>query len=623
MRRSKDAGALFSRLASHFLSRLRHAQAAEAIIAAMETEFLALGAFSHDGVLGGVLHAGRLAIGRSEAEIRNAICLAENSRRQTGNFVVEDGEFTLVREGGFLLTKFSGGRSALSRSRKNGKLNAQPNDRPRDDSLAQLLRTARACASPPDAASYVVLLLIADALVRTGLSIADVLGLLRRPRPIVSIFGSTKGFEDIFLDLLDRGFLIPGAVSRSNGYSPSVPADLRASLGGEAKRRVVCFRGANYGHGSLDEWTLQAARRTLPILCVAESAKSVPPKLVAASDLVLECGPPTAEILRAAIQGLLGDIDAGALDGVDCSRLGLPDIALAFGPGKTSSDAIELLGKLAVQRSEAGQTDSPKHLSKSDKSKRTAAAGSSGSELIRPEQPIGNATVPMIETLAGYGEAKTWALRLKQDLEQFQSGRLAWESLSPTLLLSGPPGTGKALFARALCNSLQLPLFYTSVSTWLEPSHLGEVINRMKVAFEETKALSPAILFVDEIDGIGVRADSRREYADYWNAVVNTFLELLGGIVPLTGIIVVGATNRPLQLDPALLRSGRLQPHYKISLPDVSALTEIIRYHLRDDLASILASASGADGAFTSRRASRGTTRQTRTKQKRGKGHGC
>ena len=535
MKRSKDAGILFSRLAAHFLSRLRHAQAAEAIIAAIETEILALGAFLHDGVFGGVLHPGQSAIGKSEAEIRTAICLAENSRRQTGNFVVEDGEFTLNRDGGFSLTKFSGGRSALSRSRKNGKLNAQPNDRPSDGSLAQLLRTVRACASPPDAASYVVLLLVADALARTGLTIADALSPLRRPRPIVSIFCSTNGFEDIFLDLLDRGFLIPGAVSRTNGYSPSVPADLRASLGGEAKRRVICFRGANYGHGSLDGWTLQAARRTPPILCVAESTKTVPPKLVAASDLVLECGPLTAEILRAAIQGLLGEIEPGALDGVDCSRLGLADIALAFGPGKTSGEAIALLRQLAVQRRDAWQPDEPKRLSKSDRGTRAGVLGSSGSEVIRPEQPIGNTTVPSIESLAGYGKARSWALRLKYDLEQFQSGGLGWENLSPTVLLSGPPGTGKTLFARALCNSLQLPLLCTSISTWLKPGYFGDVLNRMRLAFEEAKAFSPAILFVDEIDGIGMRADPHRDYADYWNALVNEFLELLGGIVPLTG----------------------------------------------------------------------------------------
>lgn len=99
-------------------------------------------------------------------------------------------------------------------------------------------------------------------------------------------------------------------------------------------------------------------------------------------------------------------------------------------------------------------------------------------------------------------------------------------------------------------------MFSTSIATWLEPSHLGDVVRRIKRAFAEALAHRPAIFFIDEIDGIGRRTDFTRDYVDYWNALVNCLLELLDGAARTTGVIVVGATNHPAIIDPALLRSG-------------------------------------------------------------------
>jgi SpoVK/Ycf46/Vps4 family AAA+-type ATPase len=203
----------------------------------------------------------------------------------------------------------------------------------------------------------------------------------------------------------------------------------------------------------------------------------------------------------------------------------------------------------------------------------------------------GNRFIERIETFSGCDEARDWGLALAADLPLWQARKLPWEEMSTKLLLSGPPGTGKTLFARSLCNTLQIPMFTTSVATWLEPSHLGDVIKRIKQAFAEAVAHHPAILFIDEIDGIGRRTDFTRDYADYWNALVNCLLELLDGAARTAGVIVIGATNHPATIDPALLRSGRLSPHMKISPPDVTARMGILRNHLGGDLVSIVATA--------------------------------
>ncbi|MGQ2908110.1 MAG: AAA family ATPase [Aliihoeflea sp.] len=207
------------------------------------------------------------------------------------------------------------------------------------------------------------------------------------------------------------------------------------------------------------------------------------------------------------------------------------------------------------------------------------------------------APVATVETLAGYGEARSWALNLKTDLDLWHAGMVSWSDLSTKLLLSGPPGTGKTTFARALGNTLQLPVFATSVATWLEASHLGDVLGRMRDCFAEVQAARPCILFIDEIDGIGRRQERAREYADYWNAIVNKALELMDGALKTDGIIIVGATNRPNDIEPALRRSGRLETHIVIPKPDMHALESIIAFHLGDDLDRAAATMPSAEAS--------------------------
>ena len=187
--------------------------------------------------------------------------------------------------------------------------------------------------------------------------------------------------------------------------------------------------------------------------------------------------------------------------------------------------------------------------------------------------------------------AKDWALELKADLALWRQGEIAWTELSTKLLLSGPPGTGKTTFAKALCNSLQVPMLLSSVSTWLQGGYLGEVLSRMAAAFDEAHKRAPCILFIDEFDGIGKRANADRDFADYWNTIINKMLELLDGALKTEGIIVVGATNRPEAIDEAITRSGRLERHVMIPKPDVDALTGILHHHLGVDAEHVVQTA--------------------------------
>jgi len=119
--------------------------------------------------------------------------------------------------------------------------------------------------------------------------------------------------------------------------------------------------------------------------------------------------------------------------------------------------------------------------------------------------------------------------------------------------------------------------------------------------------MAPAILFIDEIDGIGKRQPAEREYADYWNTVVNKALELLDGSVKSEGLIIVGATNRPDHIDEAIKRSGRLETHIEIPKPDVPTLAEILAHHLGDDVMSLIRepeadARSEADDGFSLKR---------------------
>jgi hypothetical protein len=588
-----------SRLADHLLWRLRHRAEADAIDYAVERGILAEELRTAEGRKVRRFAPGPAVAGKSEGEIARLLQGGASAGSRSSRRAAEDDEYGIALEA--LQNPSDRDEKGLLKDCLAAQSSALPDS-------ASLLRAVRRSAEPLRAVDVATMLLVAQSITMSAAPVADILEALCVPSPIITVTGRVAGFEETFLDLLGSGLILPGKVTTCRGTVLSRDGyGLRFSHDSDARWHVVAFQGSEYDTEDQERTARQvfiAARSVHPIIGVSEEEDRLPRLLRQAARINLVCGPLDMGIVRQTMSAVLGEAPEGGITHEHASALTLADLALAIRPGMSVGRVLDLLDDLARMRlasaaddengSGAANKDSGrKTTSCSTTSKSGRGAPGSGSERIEPAVPTGtdrDQFIPRIETLTGYGKARDWALALKQDLALWQAGNLAWEDMSVKLLLSGPPGTGKTEFAKALCNTLGIPLIATSVATWLEPGYLGDVLKRMSASFAEAEAAAPAILFIDEIDGIG-RRGSAGEWNSYWDSVVNRALELLNGAAKTSGVIVVAATNNPTAIDPALLRSGRLETHIPIPRPDTSALIGILRHHLKGDLDSVVASA--------------------------------
>lgn len=480
-------------------------------------------------------------------------------------------------------------------------------------------------AAAPLVSHVVAALVLARAVRSSGRSLREIVHTLIHVTPVITLHAPLDGFEREVLRLLEKSRLVPGgpfAIIDADHMFDDNHFDVYE---GEVRKRLVVFSGAGVHRvtgNALRRRMISALSRDFPILAIAEKRSDIPSLLRISADLSLETGKLDRRFVADLVETIYPDTafeTLGLPSDSDARWLSLEDLVLAFRPGRHIRDVLHVLAiliernrgdsndedgdaddgeggdktsgsspsKTSMEKT-SGSDEKPKS-SDNDASGRWKRDKPSGAEVIQPEPLLtadetGHKPPVIVETLSGYGRAKDWALDLKADLDDYRASILAWSEMSTKLLLSGPPGTGKTTFARALCNTLQVPLVVTSVSTWLQGGHLNDVIDRMAKTFVEARAMAPAILFIDEIDGIGKRQPAEREYSDYWNAVVNKALELLDGAVKSEGLIIVGATNRPGDIDEAIKRSGRLETHIEISKPDVPTLAEILAHHLGDDV---------------------------------------
>ncbi|MDX1000802.1 AAA family ATPase [Sinorhizobium medicae] len=187
-------------------------------------------------------------------------------------------------------------------------------------------------------------------------------------------------------------------------------------------------------------------------------------------------------------------------------------------------------------------------------------------------------TGPRLADLNGYGAAADWGHELAIDIADYKAGKISWEDVDPGVLLSGPPGTGKTMFATALANTCKVPIINGSPSAWQEAGSLDDHLKAMRKSFDDAKEVRPSILFIDEIDAIGDR-DTKDRNQIYARRVITGLLELLDGFDRREGVVVVAACNRPSDLDPAIKRAGRLDRQFEIAPPDNQARLSILKHH--------------------------------------------
>ncbi|HEX5457483.1 MAG TPA: CDC48 family AAA ATPase [Candidatus Nitrosotalea sp.] len=168
------------------------------------------------------------------------------------------------------------------------------------------------------------------------------------------------------------------------------------------------------------------------------------------------------------------------------------------------------------------------------------------------------------------------------------------------ILLYGPPGCGKTLIAKVLASESEAN-FYSINGPEIMNKYYGETEARLRDIFKEAKENSPSVIFIDEIDAIAPKREEA--YGDVEKRVVAQLLALMDGLNDRGNVIVLGATNRPESVDPALRRPGRFDREIEISVPNADGRLEILQIHTRGmplqdvDLKTLAAELHGYTGA--------------------------
>ncbi len=183
--------------------------------------------------------------------------------------------------------------------------------------------------------------------------------------------------------------------------------------------------------------------------------------------------------------------------------------------------------------------------------------------------------------VAGCDEAVEELHEIKEFLENPAKFAAIGAKIPKGVLLFGPPGTGKTLLAKAVAGEAGVPFLSISGSDFVE-MFVGVGASRVRDLFEQAKASSPAIIFVDEIDAVGRhRGAGLGGGHDEREQTLNQLLVEMDGFDTRAGVIMIAATNRPDILDPALLRPGRFDRQIMVDRPDIEGRRAIFRVHAK------------------------------------------
>jgi cell division protease FtsH len=207
--------------------------------------------------------------------------------------------------------------------------------------------------------------------------------------------------------------------------------------------------------------------------------------------------------------------------------------------------------------------------------------------------------------VAGIDEVENEVTEIVDFLRNSERYRKLGAQIPRGVLLSGPPGAGKTLLARAVAGEADVPFFSMSASEFIEMI-VGVGASRVRDLFDQAKKVAPAIIFIDELDAIGRSRGSATSIGgnDEREQTLNQILTEMDGFTGSEGVVVLAATNRPEVLDPALLRPGRFDRRVTVSPPDLTGRAQILRVHTRSvplatevNLDAIAAATPGMVGA--------------------------
>ncbi|MEP2978570.1 MAG: ATP-binding protein [Lentilitoribacter sp.] len=479
-------------------------------------------------------------------------------------------------------------------------------------------------------------LLLARAINREDGIFEQLMSAMEKFNPIILVQVPVFGFVRQFGLILEDGLILPFFISLSPiEAEPSLSGRYNDLVDAQRRKSIACMSGKLARcNDDGDELRKSISKNVLtqikPVIIADEEMLSIPARILAVSDFTLKGDRIDLKLIADALSICCNIPKVDSLSMMtkkdfNPSHLGIDDMAVAIRHGRSLARIVDTLMMLEAD-------NASRHEDANEDTVRFNGRGHLGgrgnsTKFSKPDKYVGFYDVIepselasegvgstshknqlLIETISGYGDAQQWALDLKQDLDAWDEKEVDWAELSTRLLLSGPPGTGKTTYAKAFCNSLQIPLISTSVARWLEASHLGDVLAAISATFKYANANSPCILFIDEIDNIGSRIGSvsgggnsgnGHKNDDYWASLINRLLELLDGVAKTDGVVILGATNRPDKIDSALLRSGRLEKHIIIPPPDTEALIGIIAHHLGQDLDAIVEQGAEAAAAVT------------------------
>ena len=235
--------------------------------------------------------------------------------------------------------------------------------------------------------------------------------------------------------------------------------------------------------------------------------------------------------------------------------------------------------------------------------KRMGGGGIMGVGKSNAKMYVQKETGITFKDVAGEDEAKESLTEIVDFLHNPGKYTKIGAKLPKGALLVGPPGTGKTLLAKAVAGEAHVPFYSLSGSDFVE-MFVGVGASRVRDLFKNATENAPCIIFIDEIDAIGRSRDSRIGGNDEREQTLNQLLSEMDGFDSTKGLLVLGATNRPEILDPALLRPGRFDRRVVVDKPDLNGRINILKVHSKEvlldetvDFKEIALATSGAVGA--------------------------